>query len=125
MPKSSEEPVSLALLESNWQVEMQDHATYKALASKELDARRRNVMRGLAAAEKYHAGLWAAEIATLEGAWRLETNECSILQHGVSAGGIAACKEEISRRGLVHPENVVGILLTVDDVRAATVARKR
>ena len=46
---------------------MQDHATYKALASKELDARRRNVMRGLAAAEKYHAGLWAAEIATLEG----------------------------------------------------------
>ncbi|MBB5059923.1 VIT1/CCC1 family predicted Fe2+/Mn2+ transporter [Granulicella aggregans] len=60
-------PALLAILQSNWQSEMEDHTTYKALALAELDARRRNVMRGLASAEKHHAHLWAAEIAVLGG----------------------------------------------------------
>ncbi|WP_128913440.1 VIT1/CCC1 transporter family protein [Granulicella sibirica] len=57
----------LVVLEANWQAEMEDHATYKALASAETDSRRRNVLRGLAAAERHHARLWADEIATLAG----------------------------------------------------------
>lgn len=46
---------------------MEDYATYKALALGESDSRRRNVMRGLAAAERHHAHLWADEIAVLGG----------------------------------------------------------
>jgi len=60
-------PLAMSLLEANWQIEMEDHATYKALASVELDSRRRNVMRGLAAAERHHATLWASEIDALKG----------------------------------------------------------
>ena len=41
---------------------MEDYATYRALALGESDSRRRNVMRGLAAAERHHAHLWADEI---------------------------------------------------------------
>ena len=67
MEKVAETPVVLSILESNWQIEMEDHATYKALASAELDSRRRNVMRGLAAAERHHASLWASEIDALKG----------------------------------------------------------
>ncbi|SNS71738.1 Predicted Fe2+/Mn2+ transporter, VIT1/CCC1 family [Granulicella rosea] len=67
MEKIAQAPVSLSILESNWQIEMEDHATYRALAMAELDSRRRNVMRGLAAAEKHHADLWAGEIAALHG----------------------------------------------------------
>jgi len=65
--KADEEPVPLALLDANWQSEMEDYATYKALASGESDTRRRNVMRGLAAVERHHAELWAGEIAALHG----------------------------------------------------------
>jgi VIT1/CCC1 family predicted Fe2+/Mn2+ transporter/rubrerythrin len=54
-------------LEVNWQTEMEDHATYKALALGEPDSRRRYVLRGLAAAEKHHALLWADEINSLGG----------------------------------------------------------
>ncbi|WP_263384812.1 VIT1/CCC1 transporter family protein [Granulicella arctica] len=57
----------LAVLEANWQAEMEDHATYKALALGESDSRRRNILRGLAAAERHHALLWAEEISTLGG----------------------------------------------------------
>jgi hypothetical protein len=46
---------------------MEDYATYEALALGESDSRRRNVMRGLAAAERHHAHLWADEIAVLGG----------------------------------------------------------
>jgi hypothetical protein len=43
MLKADEEPALLALLEANWQAEMEDHATYKALASGELDPFERSV----------------------------------------------------------------------------------
>ena len=59
-------PTVLSMLQSNWQSEMEDHATYTALALTEKDPQRRNALRGLAAAEKYHAALWAAELAILE-----------------------------------------------------------
>lgn len=57
----------LSALEVNWQTEMEDHATYKALALTEHDPRRRYVLRGLAAAERHHALLWANEISSLGG----------------------------------------------------------
>ncbi len=67
MPKV--DPVSdlLSVLEANWQTEMEDYATYQALALGESDSRRRNVMRGLAATEKHHAHLWADAISVLGG----------------------------------------------------------
>jgi VIT1/CCC1 family predicted Fe2+/Mn2+ transporter/rubrerythrin len=68
MDEAAQNAVVLSILESNWQIEMEDRATYQALAAAELDSRRRNVMRGLAAAEEYHATLWSGEIARLNGA---------------------------------------------------------
>jgi rubrerythrin len=55
----------LTTLEANWQAEMEDRATYQSFAAKELNSRRRNVMRGLAATEEHHADLWAGRIRAL------------------------------------------------------------
>src|SRR5580700_4002517 len=55
----------LAALEANWQAEMEGHYTYAAFAKDEVDPQRRNALRGLAAAEKHHADLWAGRIHEL------------------------------------------------------------
>jgi vacuolar iron transporter family protein len=55
----------LAALEANWQAEMEGFYTYSALAKGETDPQRRNALRGLAAAEKHHGGLWAGRILEL------------------------------------------------------------
>src|ERR1700722_1675932 len=55
----------LAALEANWQAEMVGHYTYSAFARDEVDPQRRNALRGLAAAEKHHADLWAKRIHEL------------------------------------------------------------
>jgi len=57
----------LAALAANWQAEMEGHHTYSALAKGETEPQRRNALRGLAAAEKHHAGLWAGRILELGG----------------------------------------------------------
>src|ERR1700730_1133755 len=57
----------LDALEANWQAEMEGHYTYSALAKNEAEPHRRNALRGLAAAEKHHADLWAARIRELGG----------------------------------------------------------
>src|ERR1700730_16495845 len=55
----------LAALEANWQAEMEGYCTYTAFAKDEVDPQRRNALRGLAAAEKHHADLWARRIREL------------------------------------------------------------
>jgi len=62
---SSDNKKLLAALEANWQAEMEGHYTYTAFAKGEADPQRRNALRGLAAAEKYHADLWARRIQEL------------------------------------------------------------
>lgn len=57
----------LHVLEENWQTEMEGYHTYGALSDAETDARRRNALRGLAAAERHHAELWAARHRELGG----------------------------------------------------------
>ena len=57
----------LAALVANWQAEMEGFYTYTALAKEETDPHRRNVLRGLATAEKHHADLWAGRIRELSG----------------------------------------------------------
>jgi len=57
----------LAALAANLQAEMEGHYTYSLLAKRENDPQRRNAFRGLAAAEKHHAGLWAGRILELGG----------------------------------------------------------
>jgi predicted membrane protein (TIGR00267 family) len=64
---SSGDKKLLDALEANWQAEMEGHFTYIALAKAEVDPQRRNALRGLAAAEKHHADLWAARIRKLGG----------------------------------------------------------
>ena len=62
---SSDNKRLLAALEANWQAEMEGHYTYAAFAKGEVDPQRRNALRGLAAAEKHHADLWAGRIEQL------------------------------------------------------------
>ena len=67
MLESKGNPGLLTTLEANWQAEMDDRTTYQGFAAKELNSRRRNVMRGLAATEEHHAELWADRIRALGG----------------------------------------------------------
>lgn len=57
----------LSSLEGNWQAEMEGHYTYLALADRESDAVRAQVLRHLASAELEHAALWADRIRELGG----------------------------------------------------------
>ncbi|MGA9718521.1 MAG: VIT1/CCC1 transporter family protein [Acidobacteriaceae bacterium] len=56
------------MLNANWQAEMEGFYTYKALSETDGDPQRRNALRGLAAAEKHHADLWAQRIRAVGGA---------------------------------------------------------
>ncbi len=57
----------LAALEGNWQAEMEGYHTYTALADRDADAVRAQVLRHLAQAELEHAALWAGRIHELGG----------------------------------------------------------
>ena len=49
----------LAALKGNWQAEMEGYHTYRALADRDTDPVRAQVLRHLAGAELEHAALWA------------------------------------------------------------------
>jgi VIT1/CCC1 family predicted Fe2+/Mn2+ transporter/rubrerythrin len=57
----------LAALEGNWQAEMEGYQTYLALAERDTDPVRAQVLRHLANAEWEHAALWAGRISELGG----------------------------------------------------------
>ncbi len=57
----------LAALEGNWQAEMEGYNTYLALAERDTDPVRAQVLRHLAAAELEHAALWHGRIIELGG----------------------------------------------------------
>ena len=57
----------LAALEGNWQAEMEGYHTYQALADRDTDPVRAQVLRHLAGAEWEHAALWQGRIAELNG----------------------------------------------------------
>lgn len=57
----------LAALEGNWQAEMEGYHTYNALADRDTEPVRAQVLRHLAHAELEHAALWAERIKELGG----------------------------------------------------------
>jgi rubrerythrin len=57
----------LAALEGNWQAEMEGYRTYQALADRDTEPVRSQVLRHLAHAELEHAELWAERIKELGG----------------------------------------------------------
>ncbi len=57
----------LEALEANWQAEMTGYHTYKALADRDPDPVRSQVLRHLAASELEHAALWQQRIQQLGG----------------------------------------------------------
>jgi vacuolar iron transporter family protein len=57
----------LAALEGNWQAEMEGYFTYLALADRDTDPMRAQVLRHLALSELEHAELWANRIKELGG----------------------------------------------------------
>jgi len=57
----------LAALEANWQAEMEGYHTYQALADRDTDPMRAQVLRHLASAEWEHAALWHGRIVELGG----------------------------------------------------------
>jgi VIT1/CCC1 family predicted Fe2+/Mn2+ transporter/rubrerythrin len=65
--KNSRQRKVLTALEGNWQAEMEGYHTYLALADRETDAVRAQVLRHLAQAELEHAALWANRIVELGG----------------------------------------------------------
>ena len=97
--KSSGGTKLLTALEGNWRAEMEGHLTYSALANAEADPQRRNALRGLAAAEKHHADLWAARIRELGGpAPKYEGNksgQAGSLANRVGGAGLALRRLEI------------------------------
>ena len=58
----------LAALEGNWQAEMEGYHTYLAMADRDTDPVRAQVLRHLAGAEWEHAALWHGRIMELGGA---------------------------------------------------------
>ncbi len=62
---SSRQKKILAALEGNWQAEMEGYHTYTALADRDTDPVRAQVLRHLAGAEWEHAALWAGRIEEL------------------------------------------------------------
>jgi vacuolar iron transporter family protein len=58
----------LEALDENWQAEMVGCYTYRALADRDSDPVRAQVLRHLASAEEEHAALWASRIHDLGGA---------------------------------------------------------
>ena len=58
----------LAALEGNWHAEMEGYYTYNALADRDTDPVRAQVLRHMAQAEIEHAELWAGRIKELGGA---------------------------------------------------------
>jgi len=57
----------LDALEGNWLAEMEGYHTYQALADRDTDPVRAQVLRHLAGAEWEHAALWQGRIAELGG----------------------------------------------------------
>ncbi len=57
----------LAALDGNWQAEMEGYHTYNALADRDAEPVRAQVLRHLATAELEHAALWAERIKELGG----------------------------------------------------------
>jgi rubrerythrin len=57
----------LAALDGNWQAEMEGFHTYQALADRDSDPVRAQVLRHLAGAEWEHAALWHGRIVELGG----------------------------------------------------------
>jgi VIT1/CCC1 family predicted Fe2+/Mn2+ transporter/rubrerythrin len=57
----------LAALEGNWQAEMEGYHSYQALADRDQEPVRAQVLRHLASAELDHAALWAERIKELGG----------------------------------------------------------
>jgi VIT1/CCC1 family predicted Fe2+/Mn2+ transporter/rubrerythrin len=64
---ASKQKKILAALEENWQAEAEAYHTYLALAERDTDAVRAQVLRHLAQAELEHAELWAGRIRELGG----------------------------------------------------------
>jgi VIT1/CCC1 family predicted Fe2+/Mn2+ transporter/rubrerythrin len=67
MLSSARQKKILAALEGNWQAEMEAFHTYNALADRDAEPVRAQVLRHLAAAELEHASLWAERIKELSG----------------------------------------------------------
>src|SRR5688572_6051447 len=58
---------SLATVQKMWRREVEAAATYRHLATRESDSRRRDILNRLAAQEERHAERWAERIAEATG----------------------------------------------------------
>ena len=63
--RTAKEEKLVEAIQSNWKTEMQGFATYSHLAERAKDPNTRRALRGIAAAEKHHADLWADRLHAL------------------------------------------------------------
>lgn len=81
-------------LQANWRAEMKGFLTYGALAERAKDTHTRKALRGIAAAEKHHADLWADRLHALGAevpAMDLRPDEAVLAAQ--AKGGFAALRE--------------------------------
>lgn len=65
LARTAKEEKLIDAIQSNWKTEMQGFVTYSHLAERAKDANTRRALRGIAAAEKHHADLWADRLHAL------------------------------------------------------------
>ncbi len=65
MTRTSKEGQLIEAIQANWKAEMQGFVTYSFLAERAKDQNTRRALRGIAAAEKHHADLWADRLHAL------------------------------------------------------------
>ncbi len=64
-PRPHAEARLIKAIESNWQEETEGAITYRTLAERETDPRRKHTLEGLAKAEEHHAEMWARRLQEL------------------------------------------------------------
>ncbi len=89
----------IAVLKDNWQAEMKGYYTYKTLSEAETDPRRRNALRGLAAAERHHADLWSKRLQEVDGSTLVyrgkQTGDAETLASTLSSSAVKLRRLEI------------------------------
>ena len=94
MSRTAKEGKLVEAIQSNWKTEMQGFVTYSHLAEQAKDPNTRRALRGIAAAEKHHADLWADRLHALGADIpQIELRPDEDVLKAQQSGGFAALRE--------------------------------
>src|ERR1700684_2732548 len=94
MTRTSKEEKLIEAIQANWKAEMQGFVTYSHLAERAKDQNTRRALRGIAAAEKHHADMWADRLHALGAEVpHFDQRPDEDVMRAQEAGGFAALRE--------------------------------